>query len=240
MAASEGLRLALLDIDTSANPDNLVVWLAFDSRALLDSLEAPWSRLQDSSAIEAASRALEVASRVRELHVLWVPSHCGIAGNEAADRAAADGADLDQPDTTIPLPTIAALLTKEMEAETTRRYLAATDPNSAQPVALLHRAASDGGRAPTWEGLTRKEATTLTQLRLNRAPFLEHTRHRWGLSDSPICRCGEADETTAHYLLHCPIWETQRRTTFGTDRELSILQFEMNQVLAFHKACVRP
>ena len=81
---------------------------------------------------------------------------------------------------------------------------------------------SDGGKQLNWDGLFRREVTALTQLRLNRAPYLEATRHRWGLADSPDCPCGEGPEDTAHFLLLCSRWELQRRTTIGADRSLIV------------------
>jgi ribonuclease HI len=239
-AADEGLRLAGQELDHRPDPTSTIIWLLFDSRALHDALQAPWSRLRDPVTLSVANRALAIATRCKELHIIWIPSHSGIAGNEAADVAAAAGDGLDQQPIPITHGALASLLNRQLDSAWKARYEAATNPALPDTVAHFHRRASSNGEPPPWEGLTRAQASTLTQLRLDRAPYLEATRHRWGQSESPDCPCGEGPEDAAHFLLHCPRWDNERRTTIGSAAQPDCLQNEPRNVLSFLNRCARP
>ncbi|KAJ7201171.1 hypothetical protein GGX14DRAFT_338206, partial [Mycena pura] len=52
----------------------------------------------------------------------------------------------------------------------------------------------------------------LLQLRTGHIPLAKHL-HRIQKADSPICpNCHQADESVAHFLLHCPAYHTARNT----------------------------
>ena len=50
-----------------------------------------------NSKIPALSKALSSLSRNRKLCLQWIPAHCGVPGNETADRLAKLGATGEQP-----------------------------------------------------------------------------------------------------------------------------------------------
>ena len=55
----------------------------------------------------------------------------------------------------------------------------------------------------------------LTKLRLNFSALNEHKfRHNFECLD-PICACGTGKEDNEHFLLHCPLFELQRRDLLG-------------------------
>ena len=50
--------------------------------------------------------------------------------------------------------------------------------------------------------------TTLAQLRLGHSGLSAHVARRE--HSNPMCECGTEQETTAHFLLHCPKFDSQR------------------------------
>jgi hypothetical protein len=65
-------------------------------------------------------------------------------------------------------------------------------------------------------GLRKAESSILTQIRTGRiglAAFLNRAR----VPDfpSPMCRCGQAEETASHVIAHCPRFTDQRRGLAG-------------------------
>ena len=41
--------------------------------------------------------------------------------------------------------------------------------------------------------------------------MLNNESYRTGTADTPICDCGQAQETTEHFLLHCNRYEKERK-----------------------------
>ena len=53
----------------------------------------------------------------------------------------------------------------------------------------------------------------LTRLRLNLSHLNEHKfRHNFRDTLNPLCTCSLEPETSIHFLLHCPHYDTQRQT----------------------------
>jgi hypothetical protein len=64
-----------------------------------------------------------------------------------------------------------------------------------------------------YNGLKRKEATVLAQLRTGMAR-LNGYLHQIGAIESDQCICGRARETVEHFLFRCIRWESQRELLF--------------------------
>lgn len=66
----------------------------------------------------------------------------------------------------------------------------------------------------------------LTKLRLNFSALNEHKfRHNFECLD-PICACGTGKEDNEHFLLHCPLFELQRRDLLGQLGDLPGIDIE--------------
>ncbi|KMQ81479.1 hypothetical protein RF55_26204 [Lasius niger] len=60
-----------------------------------------------------------------------------------------------------------------------------------------------------YDGLKRKEADVLVQLRTGMAR-INSFLHKIGAIESDTCDCGQAPETVEHFLFRCTKWTTER------------------------------
>ena len=114
----------------------------------------------------------------------WIPAHCGIPGNEKADRLAKSGGKQLQP-----LSTSTDLETKTLlrNSQQSQWRMATGDYNSStDPVNRL------GGH----------ELTTIFRLRTGHCGLRAHMK-RFGIMDSVLCGCKEAEQTVHHILQGC-------------------------------------
>lgn len=58
--------------------------------------------------------------------------------------------------------------------------------------------------------INRNTTTTIAQLRTGHCG-LNHYLHRFGITNSPYCKCGYGKETVEHYLLECRNYKEQRK-----------------------------
>ena len=183
------------------------VWVAFDSHALWDRLR---SRLGDDEASAGSILHLHHICRQHKVFVIWVPGHAGLPLNERADEAARRGGELPQDNIKMPGAVAKARLRKFVRVTVRDVYARNVPPEH------LHRRATGGEALPPDPTRSRQHDVLLRHLRLNRAPFLRATIHRWGKVDTPTCpHCNEEPEDTEHFLLRCPRWAALRAEVFG-------------------------
>ena len=114
--------------------------------------------------------------RCARLVLQWIPSHCGIHGNEEADRMAKLGAEDKQIENSVSLA----------EMKTIIKSLHRTP----QPQDSYHQ-------------LTRQQQVVIFRLRTGHNRLNHHLHRRFRLVPSPLCPCGEADQTAEHILQDC-------------------------------------
>uniref|UniRef100_A0A131YK13 Tick transposon n=1 Tax=Rhipicephalus appendiculatus TaxID=34631 RepID=A0A131YK13_RHIAP len=135
----------------------------------------------------------------------WLPSHCGILGNEHAD-AAARSAHEDGKQEAIPFSrTDAAMKIRAIANEDVKSLWNAASLSHTR----LHRLDPSRRLRPPSE-LSRLETTVLCRLWLG-VSFTKSLAFRIGMEDSAACdHCG-SDETIDHVLCHCPRYSAHRR-----------------------------
>ena len=138
-AEATALAAALQVVSTEllVSRNHYVIWVLFDSRALLDRLRRPTPAHLDRPTAEALRRIYSLAADHKVL-VIWVPGHAGLPQNEAADTAARAGTDLPQPATKPSYRSAVNQLQKGLLTKQREDYLLYV------PDDHLHRRTSDG------------------------------------------------------------------------------------------------
>ena len=147
--------------------------------------------------------------------VQWIPSHCGIQGNEIADTLAAEGSTQPQDD---------ALICYDAAKAAIRRAAFAKWNESEQHAQPDWHATIAGPSPilPDKVGLDRNRSVLLSQIRTGHCPILRSYLHRIGRASTPTCPdCQEEDDTAEHLLLRCRAHTTIRLQTFGPDNDIS-------------------
>ena len=137
--------------------------------------------------------------------IQWIPGHCGLLGNEMADREAR-------------LASTGRRGREEMGKGLTLWAAKARIRRQIVDAPTTHARTK-----PIYQGvrgkavLTRKEAVLLAQLRSGHCRRLAAYRSVVEDGFSPICpHCGSGPEDLEHWLRVCQVTETKRRVTFGT------------------------
>lgn len=166
-------------------------------------------------------RCRELLGRHNEvtLTLRWAPGHRDIPGNERADEEAKKAAQIgSSPIDDIPvayrptLPYSKSAVRQDFNTDLKAKVLAEWKKSpryarASQYDNKLHK----GSYIATSDRLPRGLAVLLLQLRTGHCPLARHL-HRIKKAESPICPCcRQADETVAHYLLHCTAHTDARR-----------------------------
>ena len=84
-----GLRHCIREVRRGMQFEKFIVFT--DSNSSVEIL-SKWEKSDDPYVRDIAEAALELERRGKQIHIQWIPSHIGIAGNEAADKAADEAA----------------------------------------------------------------------------------------------------------------------------------------------------
>jgi ribonuclease HI len=158
-----------------------------------------------------------------KLTIRWSPGHEGTVGNERADEEAKRAAhrrttpidgipEAFRPD----LPISKAAARQKLNAQRKSRVEAAwrTSPRYKQTM-QYDRNITKGSYLALDASLPRSYAVLIIQLRTGHCTLAKHL-HRIGKADSPVCPCcRRADESVAHYLLHCPAHDAAREQMYA-------------------------
>jgi len=215
VAELHAIYMALKIVRRSRSPDSVI---CSDSKSALQSIVSfPFSH--------------QLHFRIRNLHTtlchagynivfLWVPSHCGIQGNELADYYAKRSLTLDVI-TPVPcnLDAIKSALRQRVRAHWQTQWQTNAPMTQIRNIKPVTEAWSSSSRK------NRHEEKVLCRLRIGHT-FLTHS---YIFTQNPRPRCVTCDETITvpHLLLRCPKYQLHRRIlqhycqTHDTDFSLS-------------------
>ncbi|KAJ3536486.1 hypothetical protein NMY22_g6022 [Coprinellus aureogranulatus] len=198
---------------------------------------------------QLASKFLDADNNHR-ISIRWCPSHCGIRGNERADRLAKQATSLPSSSTTtranaIRRAKLAAQKewTKEWRSAPSQGWFTISDrlPPSLKPTKHARRLAGK-----------RELYGRVVQTRAGHA-YTGEFRRRFELDEPYTCPCDNVSlETREHILVHCPRFERWRyglrevsrdivlSEILGTDKGIEALEKFLRRSKAFSRPSERP
>jgi ribonuclease HI len=191
IAIEKALEIAVGDCN-----ENTKIRVITDSKSSVDRIDAMSQDLVAASGTESSIICSLNALGKKNVSVcfLWCPSHCGLWGNEAADKCADSGRTMPQNNIQWSYETAKAKIKRE-----------GRNNNINHPVSRKVYMDEEGRvNIPKDEGLTREEQVTLSRLRSGHHPNLHYWRHKIEQEEEATCRlCGHDEETTEHVMTNC-------------------------------------
>ena len=165
-------------------------------QSLLESLQTE----EENKIMREIKTELKLLSYKTVLCLQWIPSHCGIGGNERADTLSKTGSKTEQPDNPLTYS----------EAKT--RIKATLNENWKQTF--------KNKQEDNIEHIERADQVVIFRLRTGHCQLLSHL-YKLKISHTNECPCGTDIQTVEHYLKHCPTFLEQRREIWSRDVELT-------------------
>lgn len=185
-----------------------------DSQAGIQAVTRP-EQQSGQSIILSFLNSVEKLQQQRKISfsLVWVPGHMDIDGNERADEAAKIIARAKRSETHFPHRimksgrNVANL--RKLKADWIKSW-----QNEKKDAKLLRnickRPMVDGGPKLYRSLTSRMQISWLVRLRTEHCGLNKYL-HRIGREESPICPCGEAEETVQHFLLVCLNYKEERQ-----------------------------
>ena len=196
------ISLALEIIDHSHYAKFLI---ASDSLSSIQAIQN--SRWDNPFVCDILNKSTELLKE-KDIILCWVPSHCGISGNEAADKAAKEALSNDITPMQIPYKDFYRHVTIYIKSQWQNLWNQQTrNFNKLLPIKPVI------GETKFHGSLKRKEETGLHRLRIGHT----HLTHIFLLKgeDKPMCNTCNTFITVEHVLLHCLNYAASRRKYFN-------------------------
>lgn len=149
-----------------------------------------------------------LSNKGTKVSLIWIPGHCGIPGNEKADRLARAAIHLCQDSQfCIPLQEIKNL----WKERSLKDLMSWCQQESRSRGGFYVKNYLDGARRPWFHKLSmnRKLIITINRLRSGHTS-LRSSLYRFNIVDSPYCLTCDEEETPNHVFWVCPAFENQR------------------------------
>lgn len=200
-------------------------WLILsDSQAALASTKHTINAFNDSLVYETL-KALTRASEVHHIVFQWIPGHCNIPGNAAADVAARQAHQFPTSDI---LPLYISDLRHILTRASDSLCHATWFDERSQSSLLFKVDPLLRFQIPT--PTSRCLETLIHRLRIGTA-YTKHFLHKIGKVQSARCLCGHPDETIHHVILECPRHDDARRNFKSVLMSLDNRPFNLAKVL---------
>jgi len=185
-AEAVAIKTGATQVEQSPHTTTNVVFFS-DALSVLQTLQTARDKeMNDLSSVLAS------LCRAHRVVLQWIPAHCNVLGNEAADTLAKEGS------------------TKEQSDKSTTHKEAITIIKARQRRKWMQEHPCFNKNDP-YHLLTRSEQVTLFRLRTghNRLNYHLYTKFKIGQSD--LCPCQTDSMTTEHLLQKCPLHEGLRQ-----------------------------
>ena len=133
----------------------------------------------------------------------WIPSHCGIAGNERADQLAKEGSNMQQPDVPISYHQKKSMIKAQRKPNLPSR--------------------------DDYHLLNRQEQVIIFRLRTGHNRLNSHMYTKFKIGTTAKCTCGQANQTSEHILQECANYHTLRCTYWPSDTPMNVKLYGTNK-----------
>ena len=152
---------------------------------------------------------LKIKNQNNTIVLHWVKAHCGILGNEIADRGA-NQAHRNNRSELLQLPKEYFYnLYNRYFRENWNQYWRSSITLTSKGQYLLNFRQAISNKLLIYAPFTRREQVILTRLRIGHAAVQSY-KQRFKISDDPNCEWCSVPETIDHYFLECTRYNTQR------------------------------
>jgi hypothetical protein len=192
LAEAVALKAGAAHIEDSPLSTNNVVFFS-DAKSVLQALDSARDK-----ELNDLSTALSSLCRAHTVVLQWVPSHCNILGNEAADTLAKEGA------------------TKEQSDRSTTFQEAKTIIRAKQHNKWMQQHPRYNPNVP-FHLLSRSEQVLIFRLRTGHNRMNHHLFNKFRIGQSDQCPCQTGSMTTEHLLQSCPQHDDLRRQIWAEE-----------------------
>lgn len=152
-----------------------------------------WFRIKEIILIRSLSRVKE-----KQVQFQWVPSHCGIDGNEMADRIAKQAANMSP--TFLPQYSLKKCISTARTVLIEKWIHCWSRETKGRHLYSIQKEPNDFEQ---YRDINRSTATFAARARIGHIATQTYL-YRFNLSESPFCLwCGMEEETLEHILLKC-------------------------------------
>ena len=194
--------------------DQVVIFT--DALSVLHALKDPRSK-----GLNALNSTLSDLATQVKLTLQWIPAHCGVQGNETADRLAKEGGQLDQDNYEVSFE----------EEKTIIKSLARKKWHQQHP---------NYNKQDDYYRLKREDQVILFRLRTGHNRMRAHMHNKLRIGPTEMCPCNTGPMTTQHLLQDCPTQDALRKTMWPDQPALRMQLFgcreELQRTAAFARA----
>ena len=216
-AEAEALREACTILSNlTLNKKHKVVFLT-DAKSVLQALTNP----KDTQFVELTEQLGMIANLVGQSALQWIPGHCGIQGNDTADRLAKNGSAMIQTNHGLSYQETRVITKSSIQ----KRWLDSHKSHSRQDP--IHQ-------------ITREGQRIIFRLRTGHNRLRYHMFKTFSVGDTDMCPCNRASETVEHVLQNCELYSAARVANWPTPTSMNTklygAKMDLDSTIDFIKA----